>query len=57
MIYKIERTQKEIDDLLNEIFEQKETGRSKFRGMTFEEGVEAAIRWLTDKDEESPMAE
>lgn len=41
------KTQEEIDDVLNTCAEALDSG-SKFPGMSYEEGVEAAIRWLLD---------
>jgi hypothetical protein len=49
-MYKIERTDNEIDDLLNACAETKDTQGTKFSGARYEDGIEAAIRWLTDKD-------
>jgi hypothetical protein len=45
------RTQKEIDDVLNWCDDTVETGRSHFPGMTYEEGVQAAIDWLQGRGE------
>lgn len=38
----------EIDDVLNQCAEQADEGGSKWPGMSYEQGVEAAIRWLTE---------
>ena len=51
-MHKIVRTEDEINDLLNEVAETKDTQGTKFRGMSYEDGIEAAIRWLTEKDSE-----
>lgn len=51
-MYKIERTDNEIDDLLNACAETKDTQGTKFRGMSYEDGIESAIKWLTEKDAE-----
>ena len=51
----IERKESEIDNLLNEVSEQIAKGGSKYPGMTYEDGIDAAIRWLTDKDKDNPM--
>lgn len=51
-MYKIVRTEDEINALLNEIAETKDTQGTKFRGMSYEDGIEAAIRWLTEQDSE-----
>lgn len=48
-------TSDEIDDVLNECVESQNDG-SKFPGMSYEQGVEAAIRWMQG-DGENPMTE
>jgi hypothetical protein len=48
MSYDIRRTDEEIDDLLNACADAEDRGRSKFPGMTFEQGIEQGIKWLTD---------
>jgi hypothetical protein len=50
------RTQEEIDELLNSCVESEETGESKFFGMTYEQGIIAAIDWLFE-DGEHPLEE
>ncbi len=49
----IVRTQEEIDDLIEDAYYWKGTGR--FRGMKFEEGLVEMLDWLTDKDVERPL--
>lgn len=39
-----DRTEDEIDAIMNEVAER--GGVTKWRGMTYEEGVRAAIEWL-----------
>jgi hypothetical protein len=51
----IVRTDEEIDQLLNECCDQINTGGSKFSGMTYEQGLDAAIRWLTGDADEYPL--
>lgn len=46
-------TEKEIDAVLDECAEYYET--SKFPGTTYEEGVEAAIRWVRGDESTFPM--
>lgn len=41
-----ERTEKEIDELLNRCVEAEETGESAYPGMSYEQGIKAAIEWL-----------
>lgn len=48
MDYTLARTEEEIDELLNECSDQIEKGGSKFPGMTYEEGIENALRWVID---------
>lgn len=50
-------TQNQIDDVLALCYEQIDSGKSKYYGMTFEEGVEQAIRWMQDESDEPPMEE
>jgi len=48
--------QPEIDTVLNQCAEAFDRGGSKYPGMTYEQGVEAAIRWLI-KGGENPMTD
>lgn len=50
----IEPDDDEIDDVLNKCAEHIEAGTTKFSGMTYEQGVDAAIRWMQG-DGENPM--
>ncbi len=43
-----------IDDVLNQCSEAANSGYSKFPGMTYEQGVEAGLRWMQD-DAPNPM--
>ena len=57
VVYKLARTDEEIDSLINECMKEGESKypgmeRSKYPGMTYEQGIRAAIAWLTDRDEE-----
>jgi hypothetical protein len=50
----IMKTNKEIDEVLGEVAVQIGKGGSKFSGMTYEEGVDDALRWVqgdNDSDE------
>ena len=55
MRYRIVRSDAKIDDLMNECFEAEEQGTTKFRGMSFEEGIRHAISWLTDAEAPHPL--
>lgn len=49
------RSTEDVDDLLNEVQDFIERGTTKFSGMTYEQGVEAAIRWLRGDCDDRPM--
>lgn len=51
------RPKKEVEELLNEVGEYTIDDRSKFFGMTFEQGIEHVINWLTDPNWEHPMTD
>jgi len=42
----IQPTQNEIDDVLNTCMEAEDDGRSIYPGMSYEQGVLAAINWM-----------
>ncbi len=49
------RSEEEIDAVLNKCSESIEAGRSAWPGMTFEQGVDAALRWVNGDTDETPM--
>ena len=51
----IVRTKEEIDEVLNEVNEIKNSVGSKFHGMSYEEGLEAMHDWLTGETDENPL--
>lgn len=53
----IKVSEQEISDVLNECLEKEIEGGSKFPGMTYEQGVSAAINWLTGESDSNPMAD
>ena len=55
MEYKITRKPEIIDELLNMCSEKESEGGSKFPGMIYEQGIQAAINWLTCEDEPHPL--
>lgn len=57
MGYQVVRTEDEIDELLNECSECEETGDSHFPGMSYENGVKAAIEWLNGDTDSHPIKE
>ena len=46
----------EIDEVMNECGDHENEGTTKFPGMSYEQGVKAAIEWLSDDyDGANPM--
>lgn len=56
MAYEIVRTDEEIDDVLDKCFEAEQSG-SKYRGMSYEQGIRYVIDWLTQECMEHPFDE
>lgn len=54
-MYIIVRSDAEINEVLNVCLDREEAGESPLWGMTYEQGVEAAIRWLTDTLPDNPV--
>ncbi len=50
----MKRTQKEIDRVLNWAMEADDHGRSKFPGMSYEQGVISALHWMIGLIDEAP---
>lgn len=53
----VKRTREEVDELLNQVSERQNEGGSRFPGQTFEEGVEAGIRWVLGEVDDYPYPE
>lgn len=51
------RTEQEIWDLLNQCAEAEETGSSIYPGMSYEQGIKAAIEWITGDTNNHPINE
>ena len=54
MAMEIKRSEDEVWELLNKVGEKINEGGSKYRGMTYEQGIEAAIMWVTGDWEDHP---
>lgn len=54
MYYTIKRSQKEIEDLVSRCAEMEATGENPFWGLTYHEGILAAIEWL---NQDNPMSD
>lgn len=52
--YQVKKSDVEIDDLLNQCCEQEDQGGSRFSGMSYEQGMRAAIEWLTNEEWDHP---
>lgn len=53
--YFIEQAEKDIDRVLNRCSRLEDEGSSEVPGMTYEQGVKAAIEWLTTKGASNPL--
>lgn len=56
-MYTITRTDKEIDNLRNAVSIKIGKGGTQYGGMTYEQGIDEAIRWLVGETEEHPYPE
>jgi len=54
---KIAVTQEQIDDVVNDAYENIEEGTTRWPGMTYEQGVADALQWVNGDREESPFEE
>lgn len=52
-----EVTDEQIDDVLNTAYEIKDSIGTKFRGMSYEDGVIATLSWIKGDYEENPFEE
>ena len=53
---KIVRSNQEIAELEDTCWKAEEEG-SKFPGMTYEQGIDACLRWLRGDEDDNPMSE
>ena len=53
----VSRPQEEIDDVIDWASEAEANGMSHFHGMSYEEGVDAALRWVLEETNDLPIAE
>lgn len=54
-MYKVKRTDTEINDLLNSAAAWEERGGSAVPGMKYEQGVAAGVKWLIGDTEDHPI--
>ena len=57
MAYAIVRTDAEIDDVIGKCMDAENECRSAYPGMTYEQGVNEALRWVTGEIDDNPMAD
>ena len=50
----MKRTRKEIEDQIAEAIDAMDEG-GRWPGMTYEEGVSAALQWVTGETDDAPM--
>lgn len=51
------RSEREIGEALNEVLEQMDQGGSKFPGLSYEEGAQAALDYVLGTTDAKPMDE
>lgn len=51
----IVRSEQEIWDLLNQCSQSENEGASKYPGMSYEQGIKAAIEWITGNIQDHPL--
>lgn len=58
MAYEVKRTEDEINEQVDRSSKSmSENSNGKYPGMTYEQGVEAALLWVTGQCDELPMEE
>lgn len=55
MAHSIRRTDDEIDGVLNAVADVQDSGSTKWPGMSYEQGVENALRWVLGEIDDNPM--
>ena len=55
--YWVKHTDEEIDEVLNVCVDREAVGESPCWGMTYEQGVEAGIKWLIGQTDDNPVVE
>lgn len=53
----IKRPQEQIDDVVNDAWDSINEGTSRYPGMSYEDGVRAALDWVTGEVDENPFEE
>jgi hypothetical protein len=56
-MYEVVRSDEEIDDLFSDIQKVVAEKGTKFRGMTYEDGLKDGINWITNEVEDYPYGD
>ena len=48
-------TEKEINDVLDKCADAENEGKTRWRSMTYEQGVRAGIEWVLGNTDENPL--
>ncbi len=53
----VRQTDEDVEELVDRCIEAEDTGRSKFPGMNYEQGITAALHWALDMgvDQDHPL--
>lgn len=49
------RTEQEIETVLDAAIAVTSTGQTRWRGMTYEEGIRNALQWVLGESDDDPM--
>lgn len=52
-MYRLQKTDDQINAVLNRCAEQEDKGGSAFPGMTYEQGIKEAIEWMISDNNDS----
>jgi hypothetical protein len=53
----VARTEDEINDLRNAVTERIDEGGSRYSGMSYEQGIDEALRWVFGETDDHPYFE
>lgn len=51
----VTRTEEEVNEVIDKASEQESKGRSRWPGMTYEQGVRNALDWILGNSDDNPM--
>ena len=56
-MYRIKRTDEEIDAIISACMEKEDEGGSRYPGMTYEQGLKEALMWIVGDLEGDPYGD